>query len=1033
LNRGADGYRHDVYGDSITVERVISLRSGGFNGYKLLDKDGKEQSRSKKDLDSMLDQLNIQVENPVAVLDQEEAKKFLTGKPEDKYEFFTKATELERLDRCYASIADNVLEQKVTQERARDNIGGAIERTRALKKEWEQFQELDKLEVQVQELRANYGWSLHSEFSGELNDEMKKAQKFGKKLEKMRAELTNAEQSLNVTDDEEIALKNKLDELTEEANQAAEAKTKLENDLKTSLAPIKQKERDREVLSREHAQAKKAHKGAVRRLQRAREEILKSQGNAKEEERARTRKIAQTESDLANAKEGVDPLKEEIARHLRDYQDVEPSVGQNKETREGTERQLHAVQQRVRAMQAESGEGSRALAVFGSKCKPLYESVQKAIKAKKFKGPIAGPVGMYVKVTTGKEKWAQIAETSMGHGALDRFIVTNQADLKLLDKLRKNVGCHARECAIYRIHPKSTKEKYDVPAPPDGVETVTSVLNVDNAMAFNFLVDHCNIDTIALSESKEISERALLMTHGSGKQSIKGGKVRKVFFLPNADHWEVDKDGNRIMIGNDRGMKEKTIGVDRSKAIESAKHEMKAIQQELARNKSEEKAVNDAAFKSKKAWNQAQKEHQKLVSKIKKMESVLDELKAEAETSEEVPTIDTTEYEADIEEADASVQDLKKQEAAIAEEILSLQPGVKEQKKQLTEITARNKKILDDMDKIDAKLEDIVKGQNRRQEQVDKFRAKVEQVEGALEQQEGTVKEVKVKVAEALAGARRMQFYFLRDLKMFDLKKENGGEIPEGQEVELEPTEQDLEEIETFEPDKDSKHYKTRIQNKLKKIEQEKERRNVSESDPAVARDKYFRAKKDLDSKVQQIEAIERNCKALHKDIKSRRKRWRDFRRHIAEMTNLNFDEFLNKKGSSGEVQFDHEEGRMDLVVQKDNTDSKSQTNDVKALSGGERSFVTVSLLLAIGESLETPFRVMDEFDVFLDPVARKIAMNTLVETAKSMEHRQFIFITPQDVSSLKTDPKLRIFKMKAPARSKTVGGAQQQTLNFGD
>ena len=103
----------------------------------------------------------------------------------------------------------------------------------------------------------------------------------------------------------------------------------------------------------------------------------------------------------------------------------------------------------------------------------------------------------------------------------------------------------------------------------------------------------------------------------------------------------------------------------------------------------------------------------------------------------------------------------------------------------------------------------------------------------------------------------------------------------------------------------------------------------------------------------------------------------------------------------------------------------------MKALSGGERSFATLSLLLAIGESLETPFRVMDEFDVFLDPVARKIAMKSLVTVAKEMEHRQFIFITPQDVSSLKTDPKLRVFKLKPPARSKTVGGAQQQTLDF--
>lgn len=173
LNKGADGYMPNVYGDYITVERIISLRSGGFNGYKLLDANGKERSRSKKDLDAMLDQLNIQVENPVAVLDQEEAKKFLTGKAEDKYEFFTKATELERLDRVYANTTDNILEQKAIRERALENISGSITNTRQLKKEWEQFQELDKLEVEVQELRANYGWSLHGEFSETLQEEMK--------------------------------------------------------------------------------------------------------------------------------------------------------------------------------------------------------------------------------------------------------------------------------------------------------------------------------------------------------------------------------------------------------------------------------------------------------------------------------------------------------------------------------------------------------------------------------------------------------------------------------------------------------------------------------------------------------------------------------------------------------------------------------------------------------------------------------------------------------------------------------------------
>lgn len=56
LNQGEDGYKHEIYGDSITVERTISL-NGGYNGYRLLDHDGKEKSKSKKDLDDMLDLL----------------------------------------------------------------------------------------------------------------------------------------------------------------------------------------------------------------------------------------------------------------------------------------------------------------------------------------------------------------------------------------------------------------------------------------------------------------------------------------------------------------------------------------------------------------------------------------------------------------------------------------------------------------------------------------------------------------------------------------------------------------------------------------------------------------------------------------------------------------------------------------------------------------------------------------------------------------------------------------------------------------
>lgn len=170
LNRGLDGYHHEIYGDTITVERTIAVR-GGYNGYKLYDENMQEQSRSKKDLDDMLDKLNIQVENPVAILDQEEAKKFLTGKSSDKYNFFMKATELERIDRSYSVLIDkkdDLDKQAVTMHSALESDMHLVEAT---KKAYEQHQEIEKLESKLLQYQEAYAWALHQEEDQTLQEE----------------------------------------------------------------------------------------------------------------------------------------------------------------------------------------------------------------------------------------------------------------------------------------------------------------------------------------------------------------------------------------------------------------------------------------------------------------------------------------------------------------------------------------------------------------------------------------------------------------------------------------------------------------------------------------------------------------------------------------------------------------------------------------------------------------------------------------------------------------------------------------------
>ena len=74
-------------------------------------------------------------------------------------------------------------------------------------------------------------------------------------------------------------------------------------------------------------------------------------------------------------------------------------------------------------------------------------------------------------------------------------------------------------------------------------------------------------------------------------------------------------------------------------------------------------------------------------------------------------------------------------------------------------------------------------------------------------------------------------------------------------------------------------------------------------------------------------------------------------------------------------------------------------TKNVRSLSGGERSFSTVAFIIALWEAMECPFRCLDEFDVFMDLVNRKISMRLMLEMGQNMHGKQFIFLTPQDMT----------------------------------
>lgn len=109
----------------------------------------------------------------------------------------------------------------------------------------------------------------------------------------------------------------------------------------------------------------------------------------------------------------------------------------------------------------------------------------------------------------------------------------------------------------------------------------------------------------------------------------------------------------------------------------------------------------------------------------------------------------------------------------------------------------------------------------------------------------------------------------------------------------------------------------------------------------------------------------------LKQSLTLRIQRWHDFRRHIALRTKLMFQHNLANRGYFGKVLFDHEKQKLELKVQTDDAAATQGLNkDTKSLSGGEKSFSTICLLLALWEAIGCPIRCLGKFLSVYIPVS---------------------------------------------------------------
>ena len=221
------------------------------------------------------------------------------------------------------------------------------------------------------------------------------------------------------------------------------------------------------------------------------------------------------------------------------------------------------------------------------------------------------------------------------------------------------------------------------------------------------------------------------------------------------------------------------------------------------------------------------------------------------------------------------------------------------------------------------------------------------------------------------------------------------------------------------------------LDRKINKLQKEIERfdRSVGGDKETIYR-RAHEAKKAHVAAEKRFKELKELSDALALSLQERQNRWHFFRSSISVRARGLFMRLLAERGFRGKMLIDHQTKQLELQVEPDSAlqHASSRSGDVgrktKTLSGGEKSFSTICMLLALWESMGSPIRCLDEFDVFMDSVNRHKSMEMLISAARRSVGRQYIFITPQAMNNADLGPDVRIIRLSDPERG-------QQTLNL--
>ncbi|UNI17347.1 RNA helicase [Purpureocillium takamizusanense] len=964
-NAGTDAYQHDIYGDTIIVERHFS-RSGS-SGFKIKGQNNRIISTKKQEVDEISEWYGLQMGNPLTVLSQDNARQFLnSATPAQKYKYFVSGVQLEQLDNDYRMSQDTLDKTLIL----RDDLNEKIEYVR---KEMEDAQRLaetveknNTLREKARLYRTQLVWSQVVEQEQELQRRARDIETHEHRIHQAEADCEQMTKALHEIEGKLERAKADREALNDEQGAFEERTATAESAFHAAKKELTELHREERDAYGRLKTAKAEIEACEAKIREEEQRLDESTGSARvQKETELARELAQ-ETNLKDLRLGSNDQLPVLRSKLAGAEQV---LKKQQQLREAKKRDILTAESGVRELERSTGS------VYDGYDRDITNLVKAIESDPGFDNKPLGPLGAHIKLL--KPEWSGVLEKTLGDG-LNAFVVRSKRDQSRLSSIIRQMGMRKPPpiYIAYGGHIDTTGQEPDLE-----FDTILRVLEFDDQLIRSQLVINNQIEKIILVKERLEAERIM----------IDQGPPRNVSACI-CFHDGKGKRGQGLRITNRSGTTGTSPVVpsglrprmqsDSARQLALQQENLRQLGLEFVELKNEERAAQHAVERCKSELESLRSRQTSLDNELRRTQADIERIQSELDA---------------FEGAD--------------DRLVLLRTQLETKRKEESQLGNQYGNMRLAKRDLNTKAEEAKRLLDKERDEGRTFHNKISRADEKIQAHDSM---------RRIAVSRKNDAFERLDIEKSELRR-----AVEKREEKDEEVQDFIRQAETVAPGRvhipEGEDYKS-IEKKYEKIGEQLAQREarLGATDQQIY-DRARESKTRYDDVMKQTSDVDETIAALKRAIERRLYLWRQFQRQISARIRIQFNYLLSERGFRGKIDLDHLARKVIIHIEPDETKKSSAGRNTKTLSGGEKSFSSICMLLSVWEAIGSPIRCLDEFDVFMDNVNRAISTNMLVDAARRSVSRQYILITPNAIEGrARLDKDVKIIRLTDP-RQRTL------------